>query len=263
MANEIKLNTIKFLMSMFEQSCASSTQIRVYKSQVEELVRRNQISPAVQRLIYGLYGIQNTDTYKPTVQQNKLMQVNWLMITGERAFVNNTLKDFKISIEDGLKTGAILKSARDFIYEAFDLDTDIGTDKAENRQKREDLNIKVSEKPKVEKSKEVLADIAKFKKEYLEDIYYEYDNPGYTGCTGEVRTLHRSLSSAIEKPPGAILVYETRTGDACHPSYKYVKVPIEAYKVSPVKTTIPNVSHRVNAPIGDPCHSGGFFRSNC
>ena len=265
MANEIKLNTIKFLIGMFNVNVADSTYVKQYKAQIEELVRRNQISPAVQRLIYGLYGIQNTDIYKPSAQANKLLQVNWLMNEGEQAFATNTLSGFKKSVEEGYKAKIILKSAKDFIFEAFDFDENREPEKVERPTKNTGPQIREVAEVKVTKSKEVLADIAKFKEGYLDDIYYEYDNPSYTGCTGESRTLHRRLSSAIDKPNGAVLVYQSEEGDPCHPRYIYTKVPIEAYKVPPVKTTIPNVSHRVNTPISDPCHSTGYFgsRSNC
>ena len=78
--NEIKVNMVKFLMTMFETSSDNSTAVRQFKLNVDELVRRNQIPNSVRNLIYNMYGIANTDTFKPNAQANKLMQINMLML---------------------------------------------------------------------------------------------------------------------------------------------------------------------------------------
>ena len=68
--NEIKVNMVKFLMTMFETSSDNSTAVRQFKLNVDELVRRNQIPNSVRNLIYNMYGIANTDTFKPNAQAN-------------------------------------------------------------------------------------------------------------------------------------------------------------------------------------------------
>ena len=272
---DIKLNTIKFLMTMFDSSCGNSSQVLNYKIQVEELVRRNQLSPAIKRLIYSLYGIENTDVFKPSIQSQKLMQVNMLMGMGEMAYKDNRLMAFKGIIDDGVKSGSILKSARDFIFGVFELDTiktsseynsSVGLNeepeikKTEARKKKvsEVLDSKNTSERVLTRSAEVKADIAKIKPEYLSEVYYEWENPSYTGCSGESRTLHARLDNAVSKHKGATLVYRKEIGDPCLHNAVYYDIPKSWYK--PESKPEPK---RVNTPIGDPCSGGGFGRSSC
>ena len=272
---DIKLNTIKFLMTMFDSSCGNSSQVKAYKAQVEELVRRNQLSPAIKHLIYSLYGIENTDVFKPNTQSQKLMQVNMLLGMGEWAYKDNRLNGFKGIVEDGVKSGSILKSARDFIFAVFELGDvkissepsftyssigDVETKRTEVRKRKvaEVLDSKENSDRILTRSAEVKADIAKLRPEYVSEVYYEYDNPGYSGCSGEQRCLHTKLEIAVTKPKGACLMYRKETGDACHPTVSYNLVPKSWYKPEPKPEP-----KRVNTPIGDPCSSGGFGRSSC
>ena len=275
---DIKLNTIKFLMTMFDSSCGSSSQVKAYKSQVEELVRRNQLSPAIKRLIYSLYGIENTDVFKPNTQAQKLMQVNMLMGMGEWAYKDNGLRGFKGVVDDGVKSGSILKSARDFIYAVFELDSlktssvntfidrpelnndEIEPIKSEGRKRKvsEVLENKGTSDRVLMRSAEVKADIAKIKPEYLSEVYYEWENPNYTGCSGESRTLHARLDNAVSKHKGATLVYRKEIGDPCLHNAIYYEIPKSWYKPEPKPEP-----KRVNTPIGDPCSGGGFGRSSC
>ena len=74
--NEIKVDMVKFLMTMFEGSSNNANEVKMFKSNVNALVARNQIPSSVRELIYNMYGISNTDTFKPNAQANKLMQIN-------------------------------------------------------------------------------------------------------------------------------------------------------------------------------------------
>ena len=122
--NEIKVNMVKFLMTMFETSSDNSTAVRQFKLNVDELVRRNQIPNSVRNLIYNMYGIANTDTFKPNAQANKLMQINMLMMQLENVLYSgnkNNIEVFKNNIENGVKQGSILKSAADIVFDIYDI----------------------------------------------------------------------------------------------------------------------------------------------
>ena len=115
--NEIKVNMVKFLMTMFETSSDNSTAVRQFKLNVDELVRRNQIPNSVRNLIYNMYGIANTDTFKPNAQANNLMQINMLMMQLENVLHSGN----KNNIENGVKQGSILKSAADIVFDIYDI----------------------------------------------------------------------------------------------------------------------------------------------
>lgn len=239
-----KVNALKFLMTMFENSYENVNGVKIFKLNVEELVRRHQISPEVQSLVYNIYGISNTDTFKPNSQENKLMQINWLMLEADRRFVvsgpKSSVASFKQMIDDGVKAGVILKTVKEIIYNIFDLDSTktksatIGAINT-NRPPLVDTGLKsTSKKSSVFKSKEVLADIDKFKPEYLLNICYEYINPSYDGCSGSSKYLHIKLIDAMEKPIGARIQYYTEIyNDGCHSRYGYVDVPTKCCKPKP------------------------------
>ena len=50
--DEIKVNMVKFLMTMFEGSSSNSDEVKMFKSNVNALVARNQIPNSVRNLIY-------------------------------------------------------------------------------------------------------------------------------------------------------------------------------------------------------------------
>ena len=104
-----------------------------------------------------------------------------------------------------------------------------------------------------------MADIAQFKSQYVPEIYYEYSNPSYDGCSGSSSELHKKLIDATERPNSATFVIRKLLhDDGCHCSYGFVPVPKEYYKPAP--------STRINTPttgsaIG--CTGGGYSMRNC
>lgn len=252
--NDIKVNMIKFLMTMFESSCDSRKSVMNFKSNVDELIRRNQIPHEVKTIVYNIYGIQNTDVYKPNIQDNKLMQINMLMMQLDNIMANgNTsqLVKMKERIENGVKMGSILKSAKDIIFAIYDLESiDNPFVKAQKSSKPTTLNshlnlgpinttrppISQSPTPKsagssIKKSKQVLNDIDKFLPSVVDEIYYKYPNPHYDGCSGSRPYLHTQLISAIDKPNGAVLcLYAVISDDGCHTTRGYKEIPDSYYK---------------------------------
>ena len=261
---DIKLNTIKFLMTMFDSSCGNSTQVRAYKAQVDELVRRNQLASNIRHIIYSLYGIENTDVFKPNAQNQKLMQVNMLLGMGEMAYKDNRLKAFKGIVEDGVRTNSILKSARDFIFAVFELETLSNIETVRPSKSVTSIIDDTGESELKLQSTEVKEDIAKIRPKYLGEVYYEYPNPNYNPCRSTSSTSHMRLDDAVSKPKDAILVYRTETGDPCHPSISYFPIPKSWYKPEPKPKVETKIEvKKVNTPIGDPCSGGGFGRSFC
>jgi hypothetical protein len=263
---DIKLNTIKFLMTMFDSSCGNSTQVRAYKAQVDELVRRNQLSSNIRHLIYSLYGIENTDVFKPNAQNQKLMQVNMLLGMGEMAYKDNRLKAFKGIVEDGVRTNSILKSARDFIFAVFELETLSNFETVRPSKSVTSIIDDMEESDLKLQSAEVKADIAKIRPKYLGEVYYEYPNPNYNPCRSSSSTSHARLDNSVSRPKDAILVYRKEEGDPCHPSISYHPIPKSWYKPEPKVETKSETKievKKVNTPIGDPCSMGGFSRSFC
>ena len=189
--NEIKVNMVKFLMTMFETSSDNSTAVRQFKLNVDELVRRNQIPNSVRNLIYNMYGIANTDTFKPNAQANKLMQINMLMMQLEnvlRSGNKNNIEVFKKNIENGVKQGSILKSAADIVFDIYDIQNVTISSKSNIPILDPVIDVptssmNVNNNKKVDKSKDknkdVQIDIAQFKSQFVPEIYYEYENPNY------------------------------------------------------------------------------------
>ena len=277
--NEIKVNMIKFLMTMFESSAdclenIKAPQVRLFKNNVDELVRRNQIPNSVRNLVYSIYGIMNTDTFKPDMQANKLMQINMLMMQLSNILtVGNvaSLTSFKNTVENGVKQGTILKSARDIVFEIYDLDTYRPVSNPQPKQKPVVGAINTTRPPNLgavidvadtkKKSKEVQQDIAQFKSQYVPEIYYEYPNPNFYGCSGSSRDLHTKLIDAKTRPDNATFVIrKLLRDDGCHQSFGFVSVPKEYYNPASVPTT------RINTPttgsaVG--CTGGGYSSRHC
>lgn len=276
--NDIKIDMVKFLMTMFESSSNNANEVKMFKSNVNALVARNQIPSSVRELIYNMYGISNTDTFKPNAQANKLMQINMLMMqmdgvrkTGSIVSINN----FKNYVNNGVQQGTILKSARDIVFEIYDLDsnifyndkkskpslqntTPIGSSSATISKSNSGNSNKTKDKnTKLLKSKEVLADIAQFKSQYVPEIYYEYPNPSYDGCSGSSRDLHVKLIDATERPQGAtFVIYKLIADDGCHQTWRYVSVPTEYYKpTTSIKTPT------TGSAVG--CTGGGYSMRTC
>ena len=270
--NEIKVNMVKFLMTMFETSSDNSTAVRQFKLNVDELVRRNQIPNSVRNLIYNMYGIANTDTFKPNAQANKLMQINMLMMQLENVLHSgnkNNIEVFKNNIENGVKQGSILKSAADIVFDIYDIQNVSIASKSNipildpvidvpASSMNVNNNKKKADKPK-DKNKDVQIDIAQFKSQFVPEIYYEYENPNYDGCSGSSRDLHVKLIDAKSRPAGAkFVIRKLLYDDGCHCSYGFVAVPKEYYKPTPPT--------RINTPttgsaVG--CMGGGYSMRNC
>lgn len=273
--NEIKVDMVKFLMTMFEGSSNNANEVKMFKSNVNALVARNQIPSSVRELIYNMYGISNTDTFKPNAQANKLMQINMLMLqmdgvkkTGSIVNINN----FKNYVNNGVQQGTILKSARDIVFEIYDLDSNIFYNDKKNKPSLQDTtpigsnsntsnNGKATKSKdkntKLLKSKEVLADIAQFKSQYVPEIYYEYPNPSYDGCSGSSRDLHKKLIDATERPNGAtFVIHKLISDDGCHQTWSYVSVPTEYYKPT-TSIKVPTMGSAVG------CTGGGYSMRTC
>ena len=273
--NEIKVDMVKFLMTMFEGSSNNANEVKMFKTNVNALVARNQIPSSVRELIYNMYGISNTDTFKPNAQANKLMQINMLMLqmdgvkkTGSIVNINN----FKNYVNNGVQQGTILKSARDIVFEIYDLDSNIFYNDKKNKPSLQDTtpigsnsntsnNGKATKSKdkntKLLKSKEVLADIAQFKSQYVPEIYYEYPNPSYDGCSGSSSELHKKLIDATERPISATFVIRKLLhDDGCHQSWGYVSDPTEYYKPT-TSIKVPTMGSAVG------CTGGGYSMRNC
>lgn len=275
--NEIKVNMVRFLMTMFEGSSNNVNEVRLFKNNVDELVRRNQIPNSVRNLIYNMYGIANTDIFKPNAQANKLMQINMLMMQVEgvlKTGSSSNLTNFKNYVDSGVQQGSILKSARDIVFEIYDLGGGMkNTSNTQTRvqnlgpvldvpsypQGKTQNNDKSVSKGKNNKSKEVQVDIAQFKSQYVPEIYYEYPNPSYDGCSGSSRDLHVKLIDATERPQSAtFVIYKLIADDGCHQTRRYVEVPNEYYKPTPtthIKTPT------TGSAVG--CTGGGYSMRNC
>ena len=273
--NEIKVDMVKFLMTMFEGSSNNANEVKMFKSNVNALVARNQIPSSVRELIYNMYGISNTDTFKPNAQANKLMQINMLMMqmdgvrkTGSIVSINN----FKNYVNNGVQQGTILKSARDIVFEIYDLDSNIFYNDKKSKPSLQDTtpigsssttsnngkSTKTKDKDtKLLKSKEVLADIAQFKSQFVPEIYYEYPNPSYDGCSGYSMDLHKKLIDATERPNSATFVIRKLLhDDGCHQSWGFVSVPAEYYKPT-TSIKVPTMGSAVG------CTGGGYSMRNC
>lgn len=244
--NKIKIDMVTFLMNMFEIQCQKSDDISLFKRNVNEMVRRNQISMEVRDIIFDIYGIKNTDIYRAATQNDKLVKLQFIM---NDIALNNLvyeIKDeqlaYKSFIDDLFKRNEITKTVKDLLYRIYDFDSlhnsrlvgkvNITTPPT---KKVAPASSKMS-MPKVQKEAEVLRDIEMFKPEFLDDIYYVYDNPSYTGCCGEQRYLKTCITAAIKKPVGSVLkMWGVIHDDGCHASYGFLEIPDEYYKSKTTK----------------------------
>lgn len=262
--NEIKVNSIKFLMNMFDNTPKDSQSVRGYKKTVNDLVSKRQISVEVRDIIFNIYGITNSDIFRPNTQSNKLMQLNYFITSFENSNFNSMddkLHHFKNYIDNASHNGMILDTVKDILYDIYDLrDTSIkkssmpviDKDKVGlNVDKGVDSQSLKTDRPR---NSNVISDIRKFKSEYLKDIYYEYENPSFDGCSGSPKYLHLNILKATNRPPySKIVYYAVISDDGCHQTHSYIDVPKECYEKSTVSK--PSVS-------SDPC-SHGFRSSGC
>lgn len=257
--NSIKVDSIKFLMTMFDLSLEQGIPIKNFKNNVENLVAKRQISLEVRDIIYSMYGIMNTDVFKPNSVSNKIMQITYLMSCYESSVlsISERNKSFKRFIEQGVKDGSILVSVKDIIFNIYDLSemSVQGKLATSNIPSRVPKTLKpiTPEDKLITYSKEVQKDIDSIKREYLDTIYYEYENPSYDGCSGSTPYKYSKLVETSEKPKGATLCYLKTTDDGCHEYRHYLKVPQEYFKEVAV-----NKNSVKKEPYIDPCYHGSF-----
>ena len=263
--NSMKVDMVKFLMNMFDSYKLSPQGVSLFKANVDELVRRNQIPNDVKNLVYSMYGILNTDTYKASANAMKLMQINWLMLEIETVYSNSKeLSKCIDRINEGVVNKTILKSAKDIVFEIYDLGTSSISAIAVDDEDAVDAFIekaKQLESKRTSVSSAVKGDISKIKPEKLSEVYYEYANPNFSGCSNSSRYCHEKLVDCLSKPRGATLVYRCESGDPCSLFVSYKPIPNSWYK--PVKKKEePTV--KVNSPVvsADPCR-GGILNRFC
>ena len=108
---------------------------------------------------------------------------------------------------------------------------------------------------------EVKEDIARFKSPYVSEIYYEWENPSYDGCSNSQKYKRKKLVDSTERPTVfsklRFVYYKEIYNDGCHSRYDYIEVPKEWY-ISAANTT-------VKAPVSNTgfCTGGGFSMRNC
>lgn len=260
---DLKVNMISFLMNNFEFLYGEKNGVEIFKANVEDLVFRNQIPYVVRDIVYSIYGIVNTDVYSPERNAEKLYQIESLLRLYKQGVDR---KKFILYLKNGLKTGQISKTAGDIIKKIFEIEDLKIADESKKEVKRVNENdvlaavdskksskpstpLRKPAEPKVAKDMNVKRDISKFKNDYVSEIYYEYPNPSYDGCSGSQRYLHTKLIDAINRPNDATFkIYYKISDDGCHASYAYMDVP-EAYKKEEPKP--------MSSSVG--CSSGGGY----
>lgn len=148
--NILKVDMVAFLMRTFEDYMDNASQVSMFKSNVDNLVKRNQIYPEVRDIIYQIYGIVNTDVFKPTICQEKVYKINMYLSKSKMLGLNPNSEDldkFKQSIDNDLKMGFINKQIKDILYNVFDFGEVVP--KKEKSKKVSNKYVK----PKVETSK--------------------------------------------------------------------------------------------------------------
>lgn len=273
--NKEKISTIKFLMTMFESSIQSGGAYRnknsydmiMFKNNLEQLAMRRQITPEIQRIVLRIYGIENTNIYKPNVVGDKLVQINWLMMQVDSYIANEAwseLKKFMKVMEDGVTNKTISKAAKELVYAIYDLNSlDFSTNGSLGGTRGSAPNpvvgpINTTNPPgaihiglgrggtRISSSTNIPAvvqsDLNKYKSAYWDRLYYEYDNPSYDGCSGSSRLLHTPLESATKKPKGAKVVFKLNYDDGCISRDRYIDPPSHVFADPPAPTASSYVS---------------------
>ena len=281
----IKIQMVRFLMQMFERSISMDTSsgVKVFKARVEDLVCRNQIPVDVKLLVYKIYGIQNTDVFVFQKVQNKLMQLNWLMMDADSCNLvymsSDKKKAYLENLNKQVKGNVVLKSVRDIMVEMYNLGgTSVVEEPIFERPIQNKSNSKVENDKEgyiyktesgIQRENSVIKDIMKIKEEYLKNMYYVYPNPSYDGCSGSSSGLVQNLLKSISKPVGAKLLYREESSDGCHTSYSYQEITNEMLKRPKIekpiiknKPSVPKSSPMVKTPKPtlDYC-SGGMSSS--
>ena len=246
--DNFKLMNIKFLMNMFENMYSIPNGVQMFKTNLSNLVRQGQVSQDVLQIITSLYGIENSNTFYESRVNNKIMQVKFLMgVIEGMSQVPNGVEKFKKELDDQVKRGQVLESAKDIIYKVYNLGVVV-----------QDVKPKERVKPVVQNT----TDIKDISPENLEMAYYRYitHDDGCHRSYGYKRVIDTPV-----RPANSEIVYKVSEGDGCSrgPSYSSTppKSPVpsreqlkEDLKKFEPKPTVSNV---------DACGSnfGGFNRS--
>lgn len=257
--NKIKVDMVSFLMRSFEDYMSNPKGVSIFKSNVNDLVNRNQIYPDVRDIVFQIYGIVNTDVFKPTVCEDKVYKINMYISKSKMLGVDSSillLEKFKLAIDNDLKAGFINKQIKDILYNIFDFnkihnEAESVQNKSVKQQidrfetkKRDNPSTNVSSKlTLIEKlklkgaSQKVINDVCLFKDDCLESLYYEYPNVNYDGCSNSSPYLHTALLKALRRPKGSVIkLYKKVADDGCHSTWAYIDIPKDCYIKPKIET---------------------------
>lgn len=234
---------VAFLMRSFEDYKNSSVNIGVFKNNVDDLVNRNQIYPDVRDIIYQIFGIVNTNVFKPTVCQEKIYKINMYISKVKMLGFNldsNKIEELKQSIEKDYKLGFINKQIKDILYDIFDLNATVNKkQRLENEEKSKKVTLSFIEGLKLKGvSQEVINDICLFKEAYLEYLYYYYPNDTDDKYKKSINPyLSICLLKALKRPKGSVIKYYKKIADGpCASTWDFVDVPKEAFLKPKIET---------------------------
>ena len=257
--NKIKVDMVSFLMRSFEDYMGNPKGISIFKSNVNDLVNRNQIYPDVRDIVFQIYGIVNTDVFKPTVCEDKVYKINMYISKAKMLGIDSSvllLEKFKLAIDNDLKAGFINRQIKDILYNIFDFNkipnesgsvqnksVKTQTERLETKKIDTPSTVMSSKLTLIEKlklkgaSQEVINDVCLFKDDCLESLYYEYPNVNYDGCSISSPYLHTPLLKALKRPKNSVIkLYEKIGDDGCHTTWAYVDVPADLFR-KPKKST--------------------------
>lgn len=120
---DYRVNVVKFLMTTFESMDGIPNFVAEFKRNCVSLIKQYQISQEEYELVLDIYGVTNTNTYKPTANGNKLMQIKMLMGVVEGRLSQGQGSLAKETINDMLKSGMITAGVKDVIYKLYGLET--------------------------------------------------------------------------------------------------------------------------------------------
>lgn len=269
-----KINTIKFLMNMFESGYMNTDKVSLFKNNMNEMCRRGQISIEVMNIIYDIYGIQNTDVYKESVQSEKLFRLHFIMNDID---LNNIVtasleeqKRYKEFIDEMCKKNEITKVVKDLLYRIYDFDTlekyrEPLVGKINTVVRSGKVDPTVVPKTNIKREAAVLKDIEMFNSNFLDEICYVYENPSYDGCSGSSKYIHTMLKDAIRKPAGSVLKrYAVIYDDGCHIRKGYTDIPSSYYRSTKKTTSAPTVkTPKTVSSVSSGCDSFIPPRTTC
>ena len=255
--NKLKIDMVSFLMRSFDDYVGVPNGIAIFKSNIEDLVYRNQIYPEVQNIIYRIYGIVNTNTYKASVCQEKVYKISMYLSRADMLKIvenQSATEHFKKCIDNDFKVGFINNQIKDILYDIFDFNVK-KEETIKQSNKQDSILIpptikKSSEIPKSSKkdelitqlmakgvSQQVLNDICLFKEEYWDPLYYYYPNENYDGCSNSSPYLHTALLKALIRPKGSVIkLYKKVADDGCHATWAYIDIPKDCYIKPKIET---------------------------